>query len=75
MSDNRQTQCLYFGTLGEFNPKREDWENYVDRLERLKDKFVIGINDARMTKNLMVIPEENLDLQKALDTALALELA
>ena len=23
----------YFGTLGEFNPKREDWENYVDRLD------------------------------------------
>ena len=43
--------------------------------ERLKDRFVTGLNDPRITKNLMVIPEDKLDLQKALDTALALELA
>jgi hypothetical protein len=43
--------------------------------ERLRDRFVDGINDPRMTKNLMTVPEDKLDLKKAVEVAQAMELA
>ena len=43
--------------------------------EKLCDHFVTGINDPRMTKNLMMISEDKLDLQKATDTCIAMEMA
>ena len=43
--------------------------------EKLRDRFVTGINDPRMTKNLMTVAEDKLDLKKAVEVAQALELA
>ncbi|XP_072023159.1 uncharacterized protein [Amphiura filiformis] len=43
--------------------------------DKLRDRFVTGLNDARITKNLMTIEEDKLDLKKAVDTAMAMELA
>ena len=43
--------------------------------EKLRDRFETGINDPHMTKNLITVAEDKLDLKKAVEVAQALELA
>ena len=54
-------------------PKDCKFGNGLD--EKLRDRFVTGINDPRMTKNLITVAEDKLDLKKAVEVAQALELA